>query len=87
MHPPPPSMCRVYVYLLRATPPDPLTTHFVRQAQLSWRLRRLAFVKYIVGCEHTEPPVAHQCTVSGRPCKVTSHWHSVLQTLLMQDVT
>ena len=41
-----PSMCRVYVYLLRATPPDPLTTHFVRQAQLSWRLlRRLAFVK------------------------------------------
>ena len=40
-----PSTCRVYVYLLRATPPDPLTTHFVRQAQLSWRLlRRLAFV-------------------------------------------
>ena len=28
-------------------PPDPLTTHFVRQAQLSWRLlRRLAFVIY-----------------------------------------
>ena len=40
-----PSMCRVYVYLLRATPPNPLTTHFVRQAQLSRRLlRRLAFV-------------------------------------------
>ena len=41
-----PSMCRVYVYLLRATPPpDPLTTHFVRQTQLRWRLlRRLAFV-------------------------------------------
>ena len=43
-----PSMCRVYVYLLRATPPDPLTTHFVRQAQLSWRLlRRLAFATLI----------------------------------------
>ena len=39
-----PSMCRVYVYPLR-TPPDPLTTHFVRQTQLRWRLlRRLAFV-------------------------------------------
>ena len=29
-----PSMCRVYVYLSRATPPNPLTTHFVRQTQL-----------------------------------------------------
>ena len=39
-----PSMCRVYVYLLRATPPRP-PNYFVRQAQLSWRLlRRLSFV-------------------------------------------
>ena len=44
-----PSMCRVYVYLLRATPPDPPTTHFVRQTQLRWRLlRRLAFVKVLL---------------------------------------
>ena len=29
-----PSMWRVYVYLSRATPPNPLTTPFVRQTQL-----------------------------------------------------
>ena len=36
--------------LLRATPPTPPTTHFVRQTQLSWRLlRRLAFVISLPG--------------------------------------
>ena len=36
---------RNHIYHSRAIPPDPLTTHFVRQTQLRYRLlRRLPFV-------------------------------------------